>query len=394
MTKPGARGRDVRVAFLFPEVLRPQKVNHAHMFELLSEALQGEVFTMSSSAHRGTRIARFEIYAGRIRSASVANLLARLHHQVVLPLWHALRRGRFDVIVTYDPYASGVPGTMLKWLLGAKLIVQIMGDYHRLDPNDELLGEHGRLRKSGGRFKKTLMKLALRASLSAADAIKVLNRDQEQFVRQGWPGKPVYRFADFAATRYFSALDALRGDYLLAAGHPFHRKGIDVLVRAFARIAGTHPDVRLRIIGYAPPDEVESYRLLAEHHPRIEFVKAGWIEDVGELMRGCYAFVHAARSEAMGRVLLEAMACRKPVVATRTNGALDYVVDGKTGLLCDIDDVDGLASAMRRILQDPALAEQMGRAGYEHLQLESSEGRFAERFIAMVTSVAGAPKRR
>jgi glycosyltransferase involved in cell wall biosynthesis len=394
MTKPHAPARDFRVVFLFPEILRPQKLNHAHMFEALSAALQGEVFTMSSDAHQGTRIARFEVHAGRIRSASVLNLLARLHHQVVLPLLHALRGTAPDVIVTYDPYASGIPAIILKRMLGAKLIVQIMGDYHRLDPNDELLGEYGNLRRTGGRLKKWLMRLALRASLASADAIKVLNRDQEQFVRQGWPDKPVYRFADFAATRYFSSLDVYRGDYLLAVGHPFHRKGIDILVRAFAGIADRHPNVRLRIIGYAPPAELESYRRLAGDHPRIEFVKAGWIEDVGNLMRGCFAFVHAARSEAMGRVLLEAMACRKPVVATRTNGAQDYVVDGKTGLLCEIDDVDGLALAMHRLLQDPARAEQMGRAGYEHLQLESSEGRFAERFIAMVTSVVGAPRRR
>jgi glycosyltransferase involved in cell wall biosynthesis len=233
------------------------------------------------------------------------------------------------------------------------------------------------------------MQLAFRLSMAAADAVKVLNCDQERFVRARWPGKTVYRFADFAATRYFSSLNTYEGNYLLAVGHPFHCKGIDVLIRAFVRIADRHPDVRLRILGYAPPGELDSYQALGRHHPRIEFVRPGWIEHVGEEMRGCYAFVHAARSEAMGRVLLEAMACRKAVVATRTNGAVDYVVEGETGLLCEIDDVNGLASAMETVLADRELARRLGNAGFEHLTRVSSGERFAERFTSMIYDVAG-----
>jgi glycosyltransferase involved in cell wall biosynthesis len=391
MTPEAQEGRaekSLRVIFLFPEMLRPEKLNHAHMFELLSGSLTGAVFTMASQAHRGTEIGRFGVFAARIRPAMLLNWFSRLRVQVLEPVWRAIKGQRVDVIVTYDPYASGIPGILLKWILRAKLIVQIMGDYHRLDPNDELLGEFGNLRRTGGAVKKMLMTLALRASLSAADAVKVLNRDQERFVREGWPHLPVYRFADFAATSFFGSLKTYQGDYLLAVGHPFHRKGVDILIRAFAQVADDFPSVRLRILGYAPPAELASYRALAGPCQQIEFVKAGWIEDVGEQMRGCFALVHAARSEAMGRVLLEAMACRKPVVCTRTNGGLDYVVDGKTGILCDIDDADALALAMRRLLADPVLAEQLGRGGYDHLRKESSEERFAEQFISMVKTVA------
>ncbi len=392
-TPPGPnddRGRRIRkVLFLFPEILRPQKVNHRHMFELLSPRLHGDVFTMASQAHKGTQIAAFRLYSGRLRPARVLNWLVRLYVQFLLPLRLSMRRPRVDAIVTYDPYASGVPALVLKWFTRAKLIVQVMGDYHRLSPADELVGEHGQLRPTGGPFKRIIMNLALRMSLRAADAIKVLNRDQERFVRSNWPGKPVFRFADFAATRYFTSLDCYQGNYLLAVGHPFHRKGVDVLIRAFARIADDFPQICLRILGYAAQGELESYRALVGHHPRIEFLKAGWVEEVGEQMRGCYGLVHAARSEAMGRVLLEAMACRKPIVSTKTNGGLDYVVDGETGILCGIDDVEALASAMRMLLADPARAQRMGHAGHDHLQRTSSEERFSELFVAMVDEVAG-----
>ena len=372
---------------LLPEILRPLKLNHAHMFEVLSRSLRGYVLTMSSEAHQGVRIADFELYSAALRRDSPLNGLARFAVFVVLPLWRLRRRGRIDAVITYDPYGSGIPGLVLKVMLRTKLVVQIMGDYHQLDPNDELLGEYGRLRKTGGSLKKLLMRFAFRLSIAAADAVKVLNRDQERFVRARWPRKTVYRFADFAATGYFGSLATYEGDYLLAVGYPFHRKGVDVLIRAFARIADKHPHMKLRILGYAPPNELDSYRALAGDHPRIEFVRPGWIEEVGEQMRGCYAFVHAARSEAMGRVLLEAMACRKAVVSTRTNGGVDYIVDGETGILCEIDDVDGFASAMDTLLADRELARQMGRAGFEHLSRESSEERFAELFASMIDDV-------
>ena len=387
------RGQGRNVIFLFPEVLRPQKANHAHMFELLSKSLHGYVFTISSQAHQGMRICTFKFYSGKIRQLSILNWLSRLHAQIVLPIWISMNGARVDAIVTYDPYGSGISGIVLKWILRAKLIVQVMGDYHRLDPNDELIGEYGRLRRTGGVFKKSLMKLVLRLSVSAADAVKVLNKDQERFVRNQWPAKPVFRFADFAATKYFSSLATYQGDYLLAVGYPFYRKGIDVLVQAFAGIADRYPHMRLRILGYAPEVELASYRELAGHSPRIEFIKAGWIEDVGEHMRGCYGFVHAARSEAMGRVLLEAMACRKPIASTKTNGGLDYVVDRKTGILCEIDDVESLASAMSSLLENPEAARRMGIAGFDHLQVHCSEDRFSEQFISMVQEVTGASAR-
>ena len=375
------------VIFLSPQVLRPHKLNYAHMFELLSKSFCGYVFTMCSQSHKPTSIANFQLYSGALRRVRMLNWINRLYVQLVLPLWLLGRRARVDAVVAYDPYASGIPGIILKLMFGTKLIVQFMGDYHRLDPNDELVGEHGKLRKTGGMFKKLIMKGVMRISLSAADAVRVLNRDQEQFIRDQWPNKQVFRFSSFVATNYFSSLAVRQGDYLLAVGYPFHRKGIDVLLRAFSRIADEHPDIKLRILGYAPRSELESYRKLCGDHPRIEFIKAGWIEDVAELMRGCYAFVHAARSEAMGRVLLEAMACRKPVVSTKTSGGLDYVVDGETGILCEIEDVAGLASAINRLLTSPNLAEQMGNAGFEHLQKKFSEKRFSESFISMVEQV-------
>ena len=140
-------------------------------------------------------------------------------------------------------------------------------------------------------------------------------------------------------------------------------------------------------MGYAPPEELHKYHAVAGYNSRIEFIKPGWIEDVAEELRGCYALVHAARSDAAPRVLFEAMACGKPIVSTRTNGGMDYVRDGTTGFLCEIEDVEGLAGAMDRLLSNPDLACLFGQAGRRLLQHEFSEDAYVSSFLSMVKQV-------
>jgi glycosyltransferase involved in cell wall biosynthesis len=89
----------------------------------------------------------------------------------------------------------------------------------------------------------------------------------------------------------------------------------------------------------------------------------------------------------MGRVLFEAMACGKPIVSTKTNGGMDYVRDGATGFLCEIDDVEALAGAMDRLLSNPDLARLFGRAGRRLLQHEYSEDAYVSSFLSMVKQV-------
>ena len=69
-----------------------------------------------------------------------------------------------------------------------------------------------------------------------------------------------------------------------------------------------------------------------------------------------------SRFEGLGRVVIEAFARGRGVVATRAGGILDLVEDGREGLLVDVDDVTGLADALVRVLSDRALAERLGAA--------------------------------
>jgi rhamnosyl/mannosyltransferase len=95
----------------------------------------------------------------------------------------------------------------------------------------------------------------------------------------------------------------------------------------------------------------------------------------------CQVFVLPSthKSEAFGIVLLEAMACGKPVVTTELGTGTSYVNQhGTTGLVVPPGDVASLTGAIRRLLDDPRLRERFGCAGYERVCREYCTQRMVE----------------
>jgi glycosyltransferase involved in cell wall biosynthesis len=74
----------------------------------------------------------------------------------------------------------------------------------------------------------------------------------------------------------------------------------------------------------------------------------------------------------LGRVLAEAIAVGRPVVAARCGGIPEVVEDGVTGLLVEPGDVAGFASTVIRLVEDPTLRERLGRAGRRHVEARFS----------------------
>lgn len=366
------RTSEPTLLFLFPLVYRPEKANFAPRFERLSSYANGAIFALSGIRRRGDTLGRFTLFTAPSPDNAVLRLLRALRVQIWEPL-RQYRRNQVDAVISYDPFRSGFCGVIVKWILGARLIIEVNGDYHET--------------RTGNRLKDWLMTRTLRFTLGRADAIKVVNSSQERYFRERYPAKPIFCFLDYVAEQYFASLTSEPGDYLLTVGSPFHFKGVGDLIQAFHLIAGKHPNLRLRIMGWCPPGELEAFQQLANHDPRICFVPAGWVEDVGEEMRKCYALVNASHFEAGARVLFEAMACRKPVVATRTNGSRDHIRDGETGFLCGIRDVPDLAAKLDRLVASPERARTMGEAAYQYVQQACSESRYFEQYRSLLETI-------
>ena len=94
-------------------------------------------------------------------------------------------------------------------------------------------------------------------------------------------------------------------------------------------------------------------------------------------------------NEGMGRVLVEAMAAGKPVVASRVGGIPDLVRDGETGYLVPAADEKALANGIKKLLDDPAKAKQLGLRGRERCRqfsLEAMIDKLDKLYIELITN--------
>jgi glycosyltransferase involved in cell wall biosynthesis len=149
-------------------------------------------------------------------------------------------------------------------------------------------------------------------------------------------------------------------------------KGPEYLLKAMAHIWPDHPDVSLVMVGKGELDvDLRSQALKMNANGRIRFL--GWREDIHEIMPLFDLLVLPSLNEGMGRVLVEAMAAGKPVVASEVGGIPDLVKHGETGYLVRPADEKALANGIRKILNDPERAKQMGQRGKEYCRQFSLE---------------------
>jgi L-malate glycosyltransferase len=149
--------------------------------------------------------------------------------------------------------------------------------------------------------------------------------------------------------------------------------------RAVFVLAGTEPEER----GYL----AKLQTLVQEEGLEGRFFFLGFSRDVAGIMAMCDVVVLTSKDEPFGRVLIEAMASRRPVVATSGGGVREIVRPGDTGFLAECGDIDGLAADIETLLGDPALAARMGLAGRlraeKHFSLQTHVGRL-ERIYAEI----------
>jgi glycosyltransferase involved in cell wall biosynthesis len=99
------------------------------------------------------------------------------------------------------------------------------------------------------------------------------------------------------------------------------------------------------------------------------------------LVKSLDIFVVSSLTEALGTAVLEAMACRRPVVATRAGSIPETIVDGETGLLVPPQDDEALAAAIVRLLRDDDLRARLAGAGRARVEAEFSVERVIERTL-------------
>jgi len=143
------------------------------------------------------------------------------------------------------------------------------------------------------------------------------------------------------------------GFNLVAMGRLVPEKGFDLLLLAYARIAGRHSDSVLTIYGEGPLlYDLEAQAKSLGLEQRVRF--AGAVADPFARLRAADLFVFSSRTEAFGMALAEAMACGLPVISFDCpSGPREIIRAGVDGVLVPANDVAALASALDRLMSDP-----------------------------------------
>jgi len=115
---------------------------------------------------------------------------------------------------------------------------------------------------------------------------------------------------------------------------------------------------------------------------RVNFLGGMGQSELVKHYRNTAVLVNPSYSESFGMSLVEAMACEKPVVATRAGGMVEIVGDGRAGRLVDRGDVPALADAIVGLLADDGLRARMGQAGRLDVIDRFSWPQVAKRLIA------------
>lgn len=155
------------------------------------------------------------------------------------------------------------------------------------------------------------------------------------------------------------------------------RKAVDVMLRACARV---RPPLHVDVFGDGPlrpalEREAEQLGLDATFH--------GLVPDVRERMADLDVFILSTFGDNLPVAILEAMAAGLPVIASRTGGIPEQVVDGETGYLVEPGDVDGLSAAIERLASDPARRLSFGLAARERAHRYFSSEDVARRMIEL-----------
>ncbi len=94
----------------------------------------------------------------------------------------------------------------------------------------------------------------------------------------------------------------------------------------------------------------------------------GFRNDVPEILPEIDLLLFTSKTEGLGTTILDAFACKVPVVASRTGGITELVEDGKTGLLCQVGDVDRFANSVKKILSDPTFRIRLTEGAFQKVQ--------------------------
>lgn len=278
------------------------------------------------------------------------------------------------------------------------------------------------------RLRATADRALLRRLTSSMDRLIAVSRaivaKLEREGRTGAPVELIYNGVDLERYAYTEACCTLPEEYGFPEGTPLvgvvarlePEKGHRTLIEAWPRVLRDVPDARLLIIGEGSERslleaQADSLGLLGQPcsadrcvgtrraRPGATVLFTGLRDDVPAVTAALDVAVLPSYREAQGLAILEAMALRRPVIATGVGGVPEMIDHGRTGLLVPPGDAEALGASIARLLTDHPLADTLARAGHDFVvanfsieHMVRAVAKIYDEGAAIVASRSGATK--
>lgn len=266
-------------------------------------------------------------------------------------------RDRYDVIHCHWPFPHGFMSWLPQKILGIKVVAMCHGAELALGRKSGLIA------KVLGMILESMDEVCTNSSHTAKEVAAVSSRQAV-----------VLPYGATVQAPDMSEAQISDPPLLLNCGRLIQRKGLHVLLQALPKVLEQQP-VQVVITGEGDC-KVQWQKLSAELglEEVVEF--AGFVssERLAQLYRDCTCYVHPAifddngDTEGLGVVLIEALAHKKPVIASGVGGIVDVIKDGETGILVPEKDEEALVEAILEVLNDPERAKQLGEQGYRYAE--------------------------
>lgn len=325
-------------------------------------------------------------FVGRMQAQGVDTRVIELaplfNPFALMRLVRLLRREGVTILQTHGARANFY-GRVAGWLAGVPIVVSTVhnsiGDYEV------------------SRLKRWIYTSALRVTLPWAHRIicvsEAIRRDVlrnnpaaaslVETVYNGIDRRQLVSTRDRAAMR--RALAVGDGPLVVVVARLTPPKGHRYLIDAIALLRQRWPTLYCVCVGEGELQEsLQAYAVVKGMVDRCWFV--GATNCVADWYEAADVVVLPSLSEGFPFVVLEALAMAKPLVATKVNGVPEAIEHGQTGLLVDPRDAEGLARAIEVVLEQPELAEKMGRAGSAIVQERFTVDRMIDRTVAVFES--------
>jgi len=178
------------------------------------------------------------------------------------------------------------------------------------------------------------------------------------------------------------------GFEILFVGHLYRLKGVENLLRAMSLISKERGDAKLRIVGDGP-DKSRLMNLAKALRLEAKTFFEGLIShaQIAAYYQRCDVLCFPTLGEPFGKVILEAMACGKPVVASNIGGPTHIIKEGKTGFLVPPGQPKAIAERILELLNDESRMKEMGRNARRVVVRRYSWDKIAEAYHKLYNSL-------